>query len=116
MSAENARARFPDRRGTTRQAVLDWGGQMVSQILRTTQEDINELMEIQQQNSPFNFSCNQVGKVWPAPGLGYTQLEDRAYVDFDLLNKIVRTVLQRDYRGKRSYLTREGAFLSDSDE
>ena len=89
---------------------------MVSQILRTRQEDINELMEIQQQNSPFNFSCNQWGRVWPTPGRGYTQLKDRAYVDLDLLNKIVRTVLQRDYRGKRSYLTREGAFLSDSDE
>lgn len=88
----------------------------MSQILITTQEDIHELIEVQQKNAPFNFSCNRWGKVWPTPGFGYTHPENRAYVDFDLLNRIARIVLKKDYREKRSYLTSEGAFLSDSGE
>ena len=82
-------------------------------------EQLDELLEMQQRNSPFNFSCNRRRRVWPTPGLGYTREEDRDYVkkgEYPLLDEIVEIVVATRYLGGRFYLTNEGAFLSDNDE
>ena len=88
------------------------------QIILISREVFYELRELQQRNRPFNFSCNDKREVWPPPGDGYTQPEDRDYVQgaYEELDKIAEIVLSEDRIGGRFYLTDDGAFLSRDDK
>ena len=83
-------------------------------ITITCQEFI-ELLELQQENEPFNFSSNRWGKVWPTPGPGYTPENKREYVErgaYPKLDEIVSIVMRERYDAGRFYLTVYGVYLS----
>jgi len=49
------------------------------EVIEITQEDFDELRELQEQNPPFRFSCNQ-WKVWLSVKQGFDQPEERALI------------------------------------
>ena len=87
------------------------------EVIEITQEEFDDLRELQEQNPPFRFSCNQ-RKVWLSVKQGFDQPEDRGsyYVDHHILNRIAQIVRRSDRRGKQFRVRRAGAFLCDGDE
>lgn len=84
------------------------------QIMLISRERLLDLLELQQRNTPFNFSCNPKREVWPTPGRSYTYEKDRDYVQgvYPELDQIVDIVVRERYGAGRFYLSRDGAFFS----
>ena len=85
------------------------------EVIEISQEDFDYLRELQEQNPPFRFSCNQ-WKVWLTVKVGFNQPEDRPPVDHPILDSIAQLVRRKDWRGKQFRVRRAGAFLCDGDE
>lgn len=87
------------------------------EVIEITQEEFDGLRELQEQNSPFRFSCSPEG-VWLSVKQGYDQREIRGphYVDHHVLNRIAQILRRKDWRGKQFRVRRVGAFLCDGDE
>lgn len=87
------------------------------ETIEISQDDFDYLRELQEQNPPFRFSCNQ-WEVWIAVKIGYDHPEGRDpyYVDHHILDRIAQLVRRKDRRGKQFRVRRAGAFICDGDE
>ena len=64
---------------------------------------------------PATFSCNPSGQVWPTPGYGFTNEEDRMYLsrrEYPTLHTIVDAFLSVRPEGGRFHINDEGVFLA----
>ena len=77
-------------------------------------EEYYALLELQAESKWGRFACNSSGEVWPKPGLGFTQPEDRDHKqgECQVLDEIVSVVVRVKYMAGDFYVNREGAFLA----
>ena len=85
---------------------------------RMSQSEFEDFRDVQikpRADWPATFSCNQHGQVWPFVVYGYTQEDERLYMEnqFTLLDDIVKDVLDVRPEGGRFHLNDRGAFLAD---
>jgi len=88
----------------------------MEQIILST-EEYYTLLELQAESKWGRFGCNTRREVWPKPGLGFTQPEDRDHKQGEchVLDEIVTVVVRAKYRAGDFYVNREGAFLAVDD-
>lgn len=87
------------------------------QMIPISRKRFLELLELQIGMKPFSFSCSPDRKVWPTPGRGLTQDEDRTYLQgvYSELDQIVDIVARERDGAGRFYLSVEGVFLNHDD-